>query len=215
MSALIGEDCALLVVDMQNGFCHPGGSFAAMGFDVAALRPAIGGCRVLIDAAHRCGAPVIFTRFAYQRGYADAGVTNRELFPRIREHRGLEAGSWDAELLADMPVADGDLIIDKSRYSSFYGTRLEPLLRGQGVRSLVVCGVTTSMCVETTVRDASQRDYRTFVVGDATAEFTPERHQHALESIRYGFGWVVDRTAVTGEWSARPAGPQAPVTEER
>jgi ureidoacrylate peracid hydrolase len=217
VSALIGENCVLLVVDMQNGFCHPGGSFAAMGFDVAALRPAVGGCRVLIDAAHRAGVPVIFTRFAYQAGYADAGVTNRELFPRIREHRGLEAGSWDAELLADMPVSDGDLIIEKSRYSSFYGTRLEPLLRGQGVRSLVVCGVTTNMCVETTVRDASQRDYRTFVVGDATAEFSPERHQHALDSIRYGFGWVVDRAALTGEWSARSAAsarPQEPATEE-
>jgi ureidoacrylate peracid hydrolase len=59
------------------------------------------------------------------------------------------------------------------------------------------------MCVETTVRDASQRDYRTFIVSDATAEFTGERHQHALEEIRYGFGWVVDSQRVTGEWADR------------
>ena len=204
--SVIGQNCALLVVDMQNGFCHPGGSFAAMGFDVAALRTAIGGCRTLIDAAHGPGVPVIFTRFAYQPGYADAGVTSRELFPQIREHGGLLAGSWDADLLAELPVSSGDVIIDKSRYSAFYGTRLEPLLRSQRVGSLIVCGVTTNMCVETTVRDASQRDYRTFVVGDATAEFTPERHQNALDTIRYGFGWVVDTGQVTGELAARSRG---------
>ena len=202
-TALIGDSCALLVVDMQNGFCHPGGSFAAMGFDVAALRTAIDGCVNLIAAARRAGVPVIFTRYVYQRGYADAGVTNRELFPGIRQHNGLLTGSWDADLLAEFPASDDDVIIDKSRYSAFYGTRLEPLLRGQGIRSVVVCGVTTAMCVETTVRDASQRDYRTFIVSDATAEFTGERHQHALEEIRYGFGWVVDSQRVTGEWADR------------
>jgi ureidoacrylate peracid hydrolase len=198
-----GENCALLVVDMQNGFCHPDGSFAAMGFDTGALRAAIGGCQELIAAAHQRDVPVIFTRFAYQPGYADAGVTSRELFPQIREHDGLVAGTWDADLLAGLGADAGDVIIDKSRYSAFYGTRLEPLLRGQGIRSLVVCGVTTNMCVETTARDASQRDYRTFVVSDATAEFTAERHQHALDAIRYGFGWVVGTKEVTGEWTAR------------
>lgn len=209
--ALVGENCALLVVDMQNGFCHPEGSFAAMGFDVAPLRAAIDGCAGLIAAARRAGLPVIFTRYVYQRGYADAGVTNRELFPRIRQHNGLVAGSWDADLLAELPAADDEVIIDKSRYSSFYGTRLEPLLRGQGIRSLVVCGVTTAMCVETTVRDASQRDYRTFIVSDATAEFTRERHEHALDTIRYGFGWVVGSRQVTSEWAARAR----PATRER
>jgi ureidoacrylate peracid hydrolase len=198
--ALVGDRCALLVIDMQNGFCHPDGSFAAMGFDVLALRTAISGCAELIAAARRAGVPVIFTRYVYERGYADAGVTNRELFPAIRQHNGLLAGSWDADLLTELPAGDDDVIVDKSRYSAFYGTRMEPLLRGQGIRSLVVCGVTTSMCVETTVRDASQRDYRTFVVADATAEFTAQRHQHALDTIRYGFGWVVDSSLVTAEW---------------
>jgi ureidoacrylate peracid hydrolase len=208
--ALVGDRCALLVVDMQNGFCHPDGSFAAMGFDTAALRTAVGGCRDLIAAARRRDVPVIFTRYVYERGYADAGVTNRELFPEIRKHNGLLTGSWDADLLADLPASDGDVIIDKSRYSAFYGTRLEPLLRGQRIRSLVVCGVTTNMCVETTVRDASQRDYRTFVVSDATAEFTAERHRHSLDTIRYGFGWVVTASQVTAEWA-----PATASTEER
>lgn len=202
---MIGDDCALLVVDMQNGFCHPDGSFAAMDFNVAALRAAIGGCQDLITSARAAGVPVIFTRFVYQPGYADASVVSRELFPQISATGGLAAGSWDADLLDDLPVADGDLVINKSRYSSFYGTRLEPLLHGLRIRSLVVCGVTTNMCVETTVRDACQRDYRPFVVADATAEFTAERHEQALTAIRYGFGWVVDRQQVTGEWAQRAA----------
>jgi len=98
---------------------------------------------------------------------------------------------WDAEIIEDLAPGPDDFVIDKSRYSAFYGTRLEPVLNGLGVRSLVLCGVTTNICVETTARDASQRDYRVFVVSDATGELTRERHENALAILDYGFGWVV------------------------
>lgn len=194
------DETALVVVDMQNGFCHPKGSFAQLGFDVSPLNAAIAGCRELIDAAHRADVPVIYTRYVYQPNYADAGLLPTELFPGMREHSSLAAQSWDADIVDELAPVAGDVVVDKSRYSAFYGTRLEPLLTSLRIRSLVICGVTTNMCVETTARDASQRDYRTFVVDDATGEFDADRHRHALQTIGFGFGWVVQAAEVVPAW---------------
>ncbi len=192
-----------MVVDMQNSFFRPEGSMTKMGFDVAGLEVAIPGVQTLVEAAHGARVPVIFTRYVYQPGFADGGLQPTEINPLLRANDALIAGSWDAELITELPVGDEDIVIDKSRPSSFYGTRLEPLLTGLGVRSLVICGVTTNICVETTARDAGQRDYRTFVVSDATGELTPERHAHALNTIGFFFGWVVTVEDVLRSWKAR------------
>lgn len=202
---------ALVVVDMQNGFCHEDGSFAGLGFDVSPLRAAVPGCRTLIDGAHEAGVPVVLTRYVYQPGYVDGGLLPNELLPAIKERRCLAAGSWDAEIVEELAPGPEDVVIDKSRYSAFYGTRLEPVLTSLGIRSLVICGVTTNMCVETTARDASQRDYRTFVVEDATGEFDADRHRHSLEAIAFGFGWVVPMREVLEAWGtdAAPAAVRA------
>lgn len=184
------ENTALLVVDMQNSFTEPKGSMAAMGLPHEELRPAIAGCRTLIDAAHAAGVPVIYTRYVFQPGYADGGLVPNHIVPGIKDVNALAAGSWDGEICAELAPAEGDIVIDKSRPSAFYGTRLEPILTGLGVRSLVICGVTTNICVETTARDAGQRDYATHVISDATAEFDKARHDYALNGIGFIFGWI-------------------------
>jgi ureidoacrylate peracid hydrolase len=193
---------ALLVIDMQNGFCHPDGSFASLGLDVSLPLAAAEGCRQLVDGARAAGIPVIWTRYVYRPDYADGGLLVTDLLPAIREVRSLEDGTWDAALLDELTPAPGEAVIDKNRYSAFYGTRLEPLLTSQGIRNLVMCGVTTNMCVETTARDASQRDYRTVVVADASAEFDRTRHDAALFTIGFGFGWVADTAEVLKAWPA-------------
>lgn len=198
----LARDTALIVIDMQNGFCHPDGSFAKMGLDVALPQAAIAGCRELVDAARTAGVGVIWTRYVYRPDYADGGLLVTDLLPGIKDIRSLEDGTWDGELLAELTPADGEAVIDKNRYSAFYGTRLEPLLTSQGIRNLVLCGVTTNMCVETTARDASQRDYRTVVVADASAEYDPARHEAALFTIGFGFGWVAPRADVLAAWVA-------------
>ena len=104
-------------------------------------------------------------------------------------------------------------MIDKSRPSAFYGTRLEPVLNGMGVRNVVICGVTTNICVESTARDAGQRDYGTYVVRDAVAEFTPERNHFALFGIAWSFGEVVDLAEIEASWSLEAPVTEAPVTE--
>ncbi len=195
---------ALLVIDMQNGFCHPEGSFAQLGLDIAMTNQAIGGCRTLVDAAHQAGVPVVFTRYIYRSDYRDGGVLVQDLLPALADVRSLAAGTWDGEIVDQLTPDEGDFVVDKNRYSAFYGTGLEPILTSLAIDHLVVCGVTTNMCVETTVRDASQRDYRVFVVADATGELEQARHDMALATLGFGFGWVVSTEDVTTAWSGRP-----------
>ena len=196
------NDTALLVIDMQNGFCHPDGSFAQLDLDITMCTEAINGCARLVEAARAAGVPVIFTRYVYRSDYANGGVLVHELLPALAEVKSLAAGTWDAELVDELEPQAGDFVIDKARYSAFYGTGLEPVLTSLGVRSLVIGGVTTNMCVETTARDASQRDYRVFVVRDATGELDPARHELALGTLGFGFGWVTDVEEVLGAWSS-------------
>ena len=195
------DGAALLVVDMQNGFCHADGSFARLGLDIAMTTGAIPGCRRLVDAAHGAGVPVIFTRYVYRADFRDGGVLVQELMPAIADVGSLVVGTWDAEIVDELRPAADDFVVDKNRYSAFYGTGLEPILTSLGTTTLVVCGVTTNMCVETTVRDAMQRDYRAFVVRDATGEVTQERHEHALTTLGFGFGRVVTVADVGAAWA--------------
>ena len=191
---LAHDKTALVVIDMQNAFCHPDGSFAKMtagrGLSIEMCQQAIPGCQRLIEAARLAGLPIIFTRYIYHPNYVNGGVLLAK-YPEMRDLGSLAAGSWDADIIEQITPGPDDFVIDKSRYSAFYGTRLEPVLNGLRTQSLVVCGVTTNICVETTVRDAAQRDYEVLVVADATGELTRERHDNALAIMDYGFGWVV------------------------
>lgn len=191
---------ALLVVDMQNGFCDERGSVNGIGLPAARLAPAIEPCRRLVAAARGASVPVIFTRYVYRSDYADAGLMASELIPDLRAARALETGTWDADIIDTLTPAASDVVIDKNRPSAFLGTPLESILRGLSVEDLVVCGVTTNCCVETTVRDAGQRDYRCFVVADATAEYEDDRQAVALKAMGMLFGYITDTQAVIDVW---------------
>ncbi len=201
---LTTQDTVLLVIDMQNGFLEPGGSMAKIGMDNEALRPALAGCVRLVEAAREANVAVVYTRYVYQADYADAGLLPTVLVPAMKDVGSLAAGSWDAELVEQLTPGPGEIVIDKSRPSAFYGTRLEPVLTSLGARNLVLCGVTTNICIETTARDAGQRDYHVHVAADATAEFDPAKHEHALGTIGFAFGWVDTVDDVLGAWSATP-----------
>lgn len=201
---LKSANTALLVIDMQNGFCHPEGSFAQLGLDIESTRGAIDGCHRLIEEARAAHVPIIYTRYVYRSDYADGGVLVQDILPALAESKSLASGSWDADIVDELEPQPQDFIVEKNRYSAFYATTLSTILTSLGVTSLVICGVTTNMCVETTARDASQRDYRVFVVGDATGELDEVRHRVALETIGFGFGWVVSVDDVVRAWSGDP-----------
>jgi ureidoacrylate peracid hydrolase len=203
--ALSRDNTALLVVDMQNSFCADDGRCGAVGLPIQNLQAAIQPCVKLVAAARAANIPVIYTRYMYRPDYADGGVLVKHLIPELADAKALQAGTSDIEIVDELTPKDGDFIIDKNRPSSFYATNLETVLNGLDVDSLVVCGVTTNCCVETTVRDASQRDYKTFVVQDAVAELDEERHTVALKSMAMLFGNLVTVEDVAGAWGVAQA----------
>jgi ureidoacrylate peracid hydrolase len=184
---------ALLVIDMQNAFCRDDGSFAKMTADtplsIAMCQAAIPACRKLVAHARANNIPVIYTRYVYNTDYTDGGILV-EKYPDIPTYQSLAKGSWDAEIIDELAPQPDDIILDKSRYSAFYGTNLASILEDRGITHLIVCGVTTNVCVESTVRDAAQADYHVIIASDATGEFTQARHDAALEILDYGFATV-------------------------
>jgi len=197
------RDTALLVVDMQKGFFDNSYSLGQAGMDVTPLRDAIPGTLRLVSLARAAGVPVIFTRFVYARGLADFPLHRRARNATRLRLNSLGEGTEEIELIPELDARPDEIVIDKSRPSSFYGTRLEPVLTAGGIRNLVVCGVTTNICVETTVRDAGQRDYGTFVVRDAVAEMDAGRNHYGLFGMSWSFADVVTVDDIARSW--RPA----------
>ena len=198
---------AFVAVDLQRAFCSDDGSTAANGRDVSHCRNAAARCVEMAAAAHRAGMRVIWTRFVLRPDYADGGVLTDHLRPWIREHGALRGGTPDIDLIAEAEaeVSAVDFVIDKPRYSSFYATGLDSILRACSIECLLIGGVTTSMCVETTVRDAAQRDYKTFVVRDACGDYWEDRHKASLEVVGFGFARVISHNEAIAAMDAGKA----------
>jgi nicotinamidase-related amidase len=174
---------ALLVVDMQNGFCHPDGSMPRIGMGLEGAPEAVANAAAAVRQARLARIPVIFTRHLYRPGRADEGRALVANSPALAGIDGLAAGTWDAEVVAELGCGPGDLVVDKVRFDAFQWTSLEPLLRGLGVDDLVVCGVVTNLCVETTVRSAFMRDYSVTLLADCCAAKTRRLHELSLEVL--------------------------------
>lgn len=183
---------ALLVIDPQRSFCDPDGSMARQGRPVEGLRRAAQACDRLAAALRGHGVRVFWTRMVFNADYSDGGELIRTIRPNLARIGALRRGSGDELLSAAVTPADGDVVVDKPRFSALVATPLEALLRDGGFGRVLVCGVTTSMCVESTVRDLGQRDFETFVVADACADFDEERHQASLRAMEFGFARVID-----------------------
>jgi nicotinamidase-related amidase len=203
--AIPRENTALLVIDMQNAFLRPEHDLG-LGEELALFAEAIPGCVRLVDAARQAEVPVIFARFSFLPGGGD-----RQLVRGIRRGEPhadiLVAGSPGVEIINELTPRPGEVVIDKSRPSVFGGTRLEPLLSSRGIKNLVLCGVTTNVCVESTARDAAHRDFDTFVVEDAVGEAEKSRHWHSLYTVDFTFGTVTDVREVEQSWGLPDRGP--------
>jgi ureidoacrylate peracid hydrolase len=172
---------ALIVVDMQNGFCHPEGSLPALGMALADVDRAVRQSVLAVEQARRAGLPVIFTRHVYRPGRADEGQNLTNLSGELAKIDGLAAGSWDGGVVDELGWTPADLTVDKVRFDAFLWTSLDPLLHGLGINHLQICGVVTNICVESTVRAAFMRDYPVNLLGDACAAKTPRLHELGLE----------------------------------
>ncbi|MFT4096081.1 MAG: isochorismatase family cysteine hydrolase [Rhodoblastus sp.] len=213
-----GATTALVVIDMQRDFLEPGGFGAALGNDVSLLRGAIAPAAAIIAAARAAGLLVIHTREGHRADLSDAprhkverGDPARRIGASGPMGRILVRGEPGHDIIPELAPIPGEPVIDKPGKGAFFATDLDLILRNRGVATLLVCGVTTEVCVHTTVREANDRGYRCIVVADACASYFPEFHAVALRMVAAQggiFGWVAssgDLAAALSEKAAQRA----------
>lgn len=200
---------AVIVVDMQNDFGADAGMFARAGIDISGIRAAIDPTARVLTAARRAGIPVVFLKMAFRPDLSDAGapdapnwlkhlpfgVGDPTTAPDGAPSRILIRDMWNTDIVPELAPHPDDIVVYKHRFSGFYETELDAILRGRSIDSLIVTGCTTSVCIEATVRDAMYRDYRCVVLEDCTAEpvgsgFSRSNHDASVLLIEMLFGWV-------------------------
>jgi biuret amidohydrolase len=191
---------ALVIIDMQRDFVDPGGFGEALGNDVSLLRKAIPPIQCVLDAARKAGIPVIHTREGHradltdlwpakkERGKLKVGIGDKGPMGRI-----LVRGEYGHDIIDELKPRPGEPVIDKPGKGAFYATNLSEILESRNIEQLIVCGVTTEVCVTTTVREANDRGYDCLVLEDCVASYFPEFQDYALRMIKAQggiFGWV-------------------------
>ncbi|MDB5817194.1 MAG: isochorismatase [Rhizobacter sp.] len=204
---LVPQHTALLVVDVQNDFGDKAGVMGGFGLDLSSVDAAVDRMQALLDAAHQAGVTVFLVRLqtTASRDSQAANLRRARMGRTVSESgRVCREGRWGAEFYRIEPKA-GDIEVSKWRYSAFGGTGLELQLRSRGIDTLLVCGLTTECCVETTARDAFALDYHVFVPSDACTAYDPQMHRYSLQSMATNFAIIVDTATVVSAWAGAGA----------
>lgn len=203
------ERTAVVVVDMQNDFVSVGGMFDQNGVPTVAVRTVVPTIRRVLETARDHGIPVVYLKMGYQPDLSDLGEegsVNRDRHLRFGvgrvvrapdggESRNLIRDTWGTDIVDDLAPHTNDTVIYKHRFSGFYETELHDTLQRMGVRDLIFTGCTTSICVDSTIRDAMFRDYRCLVLEDCMAEpiggdLERTNHEATLLTLQTLLGWV-------------------------
>lgn len=207
---VVPSQAAVIVVDMQNDFGSKGGMFDRAGIDISGIQAAVAPTARALAAARRAGIHVVYLRMGYKPDLSDLGgpgAPNRLVHvhgmsvgktvatPDGREGRILVRDTWGTDIIDALAPDADDTVLYKTRFSGFYETDLHEILQARGITQLVVTGCTTSICVESTVRDAFFRDYHCVVLADCTAEpigagMTRSNHEASLMLVEIMFGRV-------------------------
>lgn len=201
---------AVIVVDMENDFGSTGGMFDRAGIDISMIKKVITPTSNVLTAARNAGIKIIYLKMAYLEDLSDLG--SEESPNRVRHLQFLHVGdtitapngsksrilvrdSWGTDIVPELKPQPGDIVMYKTRFSGFFKTELDSLLKQLGKKYLIITGCTTSICVESTVRDAMFRDYSSIVLEDCTAEpigygLPRSNHDASILSIQTLFGWV-------------------------
>ncbi len=198
---------ALVVIDMQRDFLEPGGFGEMLGNDVSRLEAAVGPCATALAAARAAGMMVIHTREGHRPDLSDAppskiarGAPAKRIGDPGPMGRILIRGEAGHDIVPELAPAPGEVVLDKPGKGAFHQTDLAQILANRGIDTLLVCGVTTEVCVHTTIREGNDRGYRCVALGDACASYFPEFHRIGLEMIKAQggiFGWVSSTDAFT------------------
>ena len=193
---------ALIVVDVQNDFVSPEGSAGKRGDDVGAAMAMIPNLTSLIDQARKVGLTVVYIRTTHSEWTDTASWIYR-----TSQRSGLSTcreGTWGAEFYDGIAPLPSERVVIKHRYSAFINTDLNTVLKARGIQSILVCGVATNVCVETTARDGYMYDYYVTMIDDCSAAYDAKLHMSTLENIRRHFGLVVSSHQIIESWSGLP-----------
>jgi len=202
---------AVIVVDMQNDFGSKGGMMDRMGIDIAGIQKAVAPTAAVLEAARAAGIRIVYLKMAFRPdlsdlgavdsvnrvGHLKAGVGQSVKAPDGSASRILIRDTWNTDIVDALKPHDDDLVVYKTRFSGFYRTDLDDRLRALGIRHLIVTGCTTSVCVESTVRDAMFRDYLCVLLADCMSEpvgndLPRSNHDASLLLVEMRLGWVSD-----------------------
>ena len=188
---------AVLVVDMQNDYCHPDGALAGYGVNVSSAEAMLPQLTDLIGAARQAGTKVVFVQTTHNEWTESAA---RKAMPLFQGMSPCQAGRWGAEFFGVSPEPD-DLIVTKHRYSSFVNTSLSLNLRSLGARTLIVTGTATNVCVDCTARDAFQRDYFVVVPSDCTSTSDAQLQKDTLANLEFFYAEVTASDKIMEAWT--------------
>lgn len=212
-------ETAVVVIDMQNAYASPGGYVDLAGFDIAGAAGTIGHIQRVLEAARHGGIQIIYLQNGWDAGYVEAGGPGSpnwhksnalKTMRRRPELAGqlLARGGWDYEIVEALAPQPGDITVAKTRYSAFFNSQLDSVLRSRGIRYIVFVGIATNVCVESTLRDGFHLEYFGVLLGDATHHLGPAFMQEAtLYNVETFFGWVstVDDFCAWASQAATPA----------
>lgn len=196
------ERAALIVVDMQNAYASPGGYLDIAGFDISGAALAIENIKLAIEVARTAGMLVVFFQNGWDPDYKEAGGPGSPNWHKSNALKTMRAqpelhgkllakGGWDYALVDALRPRPEDIVLPKPRYSAFFNTALDSMLRARGIRTLVFTGIATNVCVESTLRDGFFLEYFAVVLDDATHHAGPAFVREAsLYNIEKFFGWV-------------------------
>jgi nicotinamidase-related amidase len=197
---------ALVIIDMQRDFVEPGGFGEALGNDVSILRTTIAPIKKVLEACRKLGMMIVHTREGHRTDLTDCppsklvrGKPRRKIGDGGSMGRLLVRGEAGHDIIPELYPKAGEIVIDKPGKGAFYATDFEAILRNKGIKSLIVCGVTTEVCVNTTVREANDRGFNCLVPDDCVGSYFPDFQKAALAMIKAQggiFGWVSDSKKV-------------------
>jgi ureidoacrylate peracid hydrolase len=213
---LSAKDTAVVVIDMQNAYASPGGYLDLAGFDISGAERVIERSARVLETARRAKMPVIFFQNGWDADYVEAGGPGSPNYHKsnaLKTMRGrpelqgklLARGGWDYELVNGLKPQPGDIVLHKTRYSGFFNSQLDSVLRSRGVRHIVFVGIATNVCVESTLRDAFFLEYFGVMLEDATHQAGPDFLQQAtVFNIETFFGWVSTVADFCGAFDQQP-----------
>jgi ureidoacrylate peracid hydrolase len=188
---------ALLVIDVQNGFVSKGGSYDLLGMETSNYREVIPKIRDLINLCKNVRIPIFYTQAVRESSGIDLLTRSHKILPKSREERIKKKPicvreTWDAEIVDEIKPSEGDHVVIKRRDSAFHDTEIGVWLRSLEIDTLIFCGIDTSICVETSLRDAFNIGYDVVLISDATASNNKKHYESTLENVKGYYGIVMD-----------------------